>query len=135
MIIYIEGGFMENKTVWKKILKITVALAAIASLAKMYYEAKLLDLTIGIFNLEFGDKSIYRVSCKSLMYIMRNSDPDQLFTEEMKENGWKLTDIYGRGHLFERDGEEILVIAREHLGRYKVFEIQNKHYFLSFDEA
>lgn len=126
---------MKKNTTWKKILKITIAVAAVATLAKMYYEAKLLDLTIGVFNLEFGGKNIHRVSCKSLMYIMRNSEPDQLFTEEMKTNGWKLTDVYGRGHLFEKNGEEILVIAREHLGRYKVFEIQNKHYFLSLEEA
>lgn len=126
---------MKHKNVWKKVLKITIALAAVASLAKMYYEAKLLDLTIGVLNIEFGDKNIYRVSCKSLMYIMKNTEPDQVFTEEMKEQGWKLTDIYGRGHLFEKEGEEILVIAREHLGRYKIFEIQNKHYFLSFDEG
>jgi hypothetical protein len=126
---------MENKNFWNKFLKITVAIIAIGTLAKMYYEAKLLDLTIGILNLEFGNKHIHRVSCKSLMYIMRNDEPDQLFNEEMKTRGWKLTDIYGRGHLFEKDGEEILVIAREHLGRYKVFEIQNKHYFLSFEEA
>lgn len=126
---------MKKNTTWKKILKITIALAAVATLAKMYYEAKLLDLTIGVFNLEFGGKNIHRVSCKSLMYIMRNTEPDQLFTEEMKATGWKLTDVYGRGHLFEKNGEEILVIAREHLGRYKVFEIQNKHYFLSLEET
>ncbi|MCH4891286.1 hypothetical protein EZV73_27195 [Acidaminobacter sp. JC074] len=126
---------MKKNNTWKKIFKIAVAVMAIATLAKMYYEAKLLDLTIGIFNLEFGGKNIHRVSCKSLMYIMRNTEPDQLFTEEMKMNGWKLTDVYGRGHLFEKDGEEILVIAREHMGRYKVFEIQNKHYFLSLEEA
>lgn len=124
----------KKKNVWKRVLKISVAVIAVATLAKMYYEAKLLDLTIGIFNLEFGGKSIHKVSCKSLMYIMRVNEPDQLFNEEMKANGWTLTDIYGRGHLFEKDGEEVLVIAREHLGRYKVFEIQNKHYFLSFDE-
>jgi len=126
---------MKKNNTWKKVLKLAIAIMAIATLAKMYYEAKLLDLTIGIFNLEFGGKNIHRVSCKSLMYIMRNTEPDQLFTEEMKMNGWKLTDVYGRGHLFEKNGEEILVIAREHMGRYKVFEIQNKHYFLSLEEA
>ena len=126
---------MKKNNTWKKVLKLAIAVMAIATLAKMYYEAKLLDLTIGIFNLEFGGKNIHRVSCKSLMYIMRNTEPDQLFTEEMKMNGWKLTDVYGRGHLFEKNGEEILVIAREHMGRYKVFEIQNKHYFLSLEEA
>ncbi|MBN2795188.1 MAG: hypothetical protein JXR88_07265 [Clostridia bacterium] len=125
---------MENKKVFKRIIKITAALIAIGTLAKMYYEAKLMDLTLGIFNIELGQKNIYRVSLKSLMYIMMKDEPDQVFIEEMKKNGWKLTDIYGRGHLFEKNGEEILVIAREHLGRYKVFEIQNKHYFLSFEE-
>jgi len=126
---------MKKNDTMKKLIKITIAVTAIATLAKMYYEAKLLDLTIGIFNLEFGGQNISRVSCKSLMYIMKNSEPDQLFTEEMKADGWTLTDVYGRGHLFEKNGEEILVIAREHLGRYKVFEIQNKHYFLSLEEA
>ena len=126
---------MKKNNTWKKVLKLAIAVMAIATLAKMYYEAKLLDLTIGVLNLEFGGKNIHRVSCKSLMYIMRNTEPDQLFTEEMKMNGWKLTDVYGRGHLFEKNGEEILVIAREHMGRYKVFEIQNKHYFLSLEEA
>lgn len=126
---------MKNNSMWKKLLKVTVALIAIGTLAKLYYETKLLDLTLGIFNIEFGGKNIHRVSCKSLMYIMKNSEPDQLFTEEMKADGWQLTDVYGRGHLFEKNGEEILVIAREHLGRYKVFEIQNKHYFLSLEEA
>ena len=126
---------MGKNNSWKKLIKILIAITAIATLAKMYYEAKLLDLTIGIFNLEFGGKNIHRVSCKSLMYIMRNSEPDQLFTEEMKADGWQLTDVYGRGHLFEKNGEEILVIAREHLGNYKIFEIQNKHYFLSLEEA
>ncbi len=115
----------------KKIIAVGIGVVAIGTLAKMYYEAKLLDLTIGVLNLEFGSQRISRVSCKTLMYITRISESDELFKEEMKNGGWTLTDIYGRGHLYEKNGEEILIIVKEHLGRYKLYEIQNKHHFLA----
>jgi hypothetical protein len=107
----------------------------ILALTKMYYETKMMDLTIGILGLEMGHKDIYRVSCKSLMYITKKDVSDIVFLETMKEKGFNHCEVYGRGHLFEKNGEEILVIEKEHCNRYKVFEVQNKHYFLSFEEA
>jgi hypothetical protein len=107
----------------------------IIALTKMYYETKMMDLTIGILGLEIGQKDIYRVSCKSLMYITKKDTSEAVFLQTMIENGFKPTEVYGRGHLFEKNGEEILVIEKEHCNRYKVYEVQNKHYFLSFEEA
>lgn len=122
---------MDKKSNVKKIIRVITIIATILTLAKMYYDAKMLDLTIGILNLEFGSKKIARVYCKTLMYITKISDSDELFVNEMNLKGWEQTDIYGRGHLYEKNGEEILIIAKEHFGRYKLYEIQNKHHFLS----
>ena len=124
-----------DKKCYNKIFKLIVGIVVISTLAKMYYETKLLDLTIGILNLEFGNKKIFRVSCKSLMYIVRSEDPDELFEKEMLINGWKLDSVYGRGNLYVRNGIEILVIAKELFSRYTVYEVQNKHYFLSIEES
>lgn len=124
---------MERKCC-NKIFKLIVGIVVVSTIAKMYYETKLLDLTIGILNLEFGNKKIFRVSCKSLMYIVRSEDPDELFENEMLNDGWKLDSVYGRGNLYVRNGIEILVIAKEVFSRYTVYEIQNKHYFLSIEE-
>ncbi len=121
-----------NKTT-KRLIAVGVGVIAIGTLAKMYYEAKLLDLTIGVLNLELGNNRISRVTCKTLMYITRKNESDELFKEEMLKSGWTLADIYGRGHLYEKDGEEILIIVKEHLGRYKLYEIQNKHHFLAME--
>lgn len=122
---------MKQRNELSKIIRVGVVVIAVASLAKMYYDAKLLDLTIGIINLEVGGKKISRVSCKTLMYITKISESDQLFIDEMKSKGWCPSDVYGRGHLYEKDGEEILIIVKEHFGRYKLYEIQNKNEFLS----
>ncbi len=123
----------ENKR-FKIVLKISVAILAICTLLKIYYESKWLDLTIGIFSVEFGKDPIYRVSCKSLMYIMNVHEEEALFFNTMEEDGWILTEVYGHGHLFEKNGEEILVISKLIMNRYRVYEIQNKDYFLSIND-
>ncbi len=115
----------------KKLIKIFFAVTAIATLLKIYYESKWLDITIGIFSIEFANQPIGKVSCKSLMYIMNAKQDETLFFEEMRRNGWILSEVYGRGHLFEKSGEEILVISKLVMNRYRVYEIQNKNYFLS----
>lgn len=119
----------------KKLIQWLVIIAGILTLLKVYYETKMLDLTMGILGLEFGNKDIHRVSCKSLMYIAKEDTDGQAFLDEMASKGFMAGEVYGRGHLFVKDGEEILVIEKVYWNRYKVYEIQNKHYFLSFEEA
>ena len=117
----------------KKIIQWLVIVTGIVTLAKIYYETKLLDLTLGILGLEFWNRKIYRVSCKTLMYITKVDEDVSVFVNEMRDKGFEPGEIYGRGHLFSKNGEEILVIEKVHLNRYKVYEIQNKHYFLAFE--
>lgn len=105
-------------------------LISILILFKIYYELKWLDLLLGIFKLETGKKEIASVSQKSLMYIVKRGTDDEVFYKKMREMGWEFTQVYGRGYLFEKRGEEVLVTKREY-GKYSVYEIHGKSYFLT----
>lgn len=114
----------------KRVMRIVLILMSIAIILKVYYELKLLDLVVGIFKLEKDKKDIASVSQKSLMYIVRKGTSDEVFFDKMQEMGWTFVQAYGRGYLFERDGEEVLATKRHHF-KYSLYEIQNKEYFLS----
>jgi len=114
----------------KRFVRIGLILMSIAIILKVYYELKLIDLAVGIFRLEKDKKDIARVSQKSLMYIVRKSTSDDVFFNEMQEKGWDFVQVYGRGYLFERNGEEVLATKRHHF-KYAIYEIQNKEYFLA----
>lgn len=129
----ISGGehmCRDQSKCWKTVIRIGLILVSIAIILKVYYELKLLDLAMGIFKLEKGKKDIAGVSQKSLMYIVRNGTSDEVFFDKMAEMGWSFVQAYGRGYLFERDGEEVLATKRHHF-KYAIYEIQNKAYFLS----
>ena len=119
----------DSKSI-KRIIRIALILMSIAIILKVYYELKLLDLVVGIFKLEKDKKDIASVSQKSLMYIVRKDTSDDVFFEKMQEMGWTFVQAYGRGYLFERNGEEVLATKRHHF-KYGIYEIQNKDYFLS----
>ena len=118
----------------KRILRITLVLMSVAIILKVYYELKLLDLLVGVFKLEKDKKDIASVSQKSLMYIVRKDTSDDVFFNKMDQMGWTFVQAYGRGYLFERNGEEVLATKRHHF-KYCIYEIQNKDYFLSRVEA
>ncbi len=115
---------------YKKIGRVIIALMSIAIIVKVYYELKLIDLIVGICKLEKDKKEIARVCQKTLMYIVHKDTQDEVFFNKMEEMGWRFVQAYGRGYLFERNGEEVLATKRFHF-KYAVYEIQNKDYFLS----
>lgn len=118
----------------KRILRIALVLMSVAIILKVYYELKLLDLLVGVFKLEKDKKDIASVSQKSLMYIVRKDTSDDVFFNKMDQMGWTFVQAYGRGYLFERNGEEVLATKRHHF-KYSIYEIQNKDYFLSRVES
>jgi hypothetical protein len=118
-----------NRKKWGKALKIASILLSVVAIAVLYYELKFFDILLGVYKLEVQGKRIARVSKKSLMYVMRRQDEEDLFTREMEKLGWQFFDQYGRGYLFTKQGEEILATKSQHLGRYTVFEIHNEKYF------
>lgn len=116
-----------------RILRWMSVLAAMAVLLKVYYDLKLLDLFVGVFKLEGQGKRIARVNQKTLMYIVRKGTDDNLFIRKMERMGWTFVAAYGRGYLFDKEGEEILVTKRSHL-RYTIYEIQNRPFFMEKTE-
>ncbi|OPL09331.1 MAG: hypothetical protein AVO33_00410 [delta proteobacterium ML8_F1] len=113
----------------RKALKWLSILLSVGAIAVLYYELKFFDLLLGVYNLEIRGKRIARVSQKTLMYVMRSHEDEDLFTREMEKLGWQFYDQYGRGYLFTKQGEEILATRSQHLGRYQVYEIHNEKYF------
>lgn len=102
---------------------------SILFLVIVYYETKMLDLLFGIFKLEVLKKNIATISLKSYMFITKNDDLDTI-VDEMNLLGWKFKNSYGRGYLFSKKREEILLVRKHHLNYY-IYEVQNKEFFIS----
>lgn len=124
---------MEKKKLIKW-LKILTVVFSVVTIALVYYELKFFDILLGVYQLEIKNKPIAKISQKSLIYVMRSKDPQDLFIEEMEKFGWRYYDTYGRGYLFTKQGEEILATQSKHFGRYTVYEIHNKKYFNYMNE-
>lgn len=112
-----------------KLIKIITLLLSIILIVLVYYELKFFDVIFGIYQLESKNKKKVKVSKKSLIYIMRSKEKEELFIDEMDLLGWKFYDAYGRGYLFTKNGEEILATQSKRFGRYTVYEIHNEEYF------
>ena len=119
---------MSNKKRFKWI-KLFLIFLSLVTIAVIYYELKFFDIIIGAFQLEKNDKKVARVSQKSLIFMMKSKDPEEIFLEEMERLGWQYYNTYGRGYLFTKNGEEILATKSNHFGRYSVYEIHNEKYF------
>lgn len=119
---------MDKKKIMK-FVKITTLIFTVIVIVLVYYELKFFDVIIGIYQLESKNKKIVRVSKKSLIYIMRSKENEELFINEMDLLGWKFYDTYGRGYLFTKKGEEILATQSKRFGKFTVYEIHNEKYF------
>lgn len=119
---------MNNKKCFKWIKNLLIVLSLIA-IVVAYYELKFFDILIGSYQLEKNNKKIARVSQKALIYIMKSKETEDVFFDEMKKIGWMYYDTYGRGYIFTKNGEEILVTKSNYFSRYTVFEIHNRKYF------
>ena len=112
-----------NKDLKEKSKKIGV-IFSIFMMVIVYYELKIFDLLIGIFKLECLNKDIAQVSFKSFMFITNDSD-ESILIDKMEDLGWKFMNLYGRGYLFTKDGDEVVLVKKKQL-RYSVYEVQCK---------
>ncbi|MGM0378404.1 MAG: hypothetical protein ACQEQE_01550 [Bacillota bacterium] len=113
-----------NKNFKEKSKKIGIIFSVFMMIV-IYYEMKIFDLLIGIFKLECLNKKIAKVSLKSFMFITKDMD-ESILIDKMDDLGWKFINLYGRGYLFTKDGEEVVLVKKKHL-RYNVYEIQCKN--------
>lgn len=115
---------MSNSGTIKKVFKIIFIVFVIMFFSKIYYDLKLYDLTYGMFQLERKRKPLVLVSKKSITYISKGTDMDEVLIEEMESNGWEYINKYGRGYLFNRGIEELVLFKKDYFGRYSVYEIE-----------
>lgn len=113
----------------KENFKLAGIIISLTILIIIYYETKMLDLFFGIFKIECLKEKISTVSLKSFMFITKNDDPEILI-EKMNSLGWKFNDNYGRGYLFSKNREEVLLVRKHHLNYY-IYEVQGKDFFES----
>ncbi len=113
----------------KKKFKLAGIIISLTILVVVYYETKMLDLFLGIFKIECLKEKISTVSLKSFMFITKESDPEILI-EKMNALGWKFNNSYGRGYLFSKNREEVLLVRKHHLNYY-IYEVQGKEFFES----
>lgn len=95
----------------------------------IYYETKILDLLLGIFKVECLKEKVGTVNLKSYMFITK-SDALEDLEEKMTTLGWQFEDQYGRGFLFSKNRQEVLLV-RKHYLKYYIYEVQGKEFFLS----
>lgn len=126
---------MKKNTDNKRIIKWAIIAVCSMALLKASYELKILDILLGMFKLELDKDKVAKVNYKSLMYLMKKSDKEGNFLKLMEDMGWVFLSSYGRGYIFMKDGEEVLVTRREVLGYYVLFEVHNKSYFLDLNNA
>lgn len=115
---------MKNNTNLKKVIKCMSFVFIIAFFSKVYYEMKFWDLTVGMFILEKKQKDVVLVSKKTIMLISKGIDKDDEMIEEMFNYGFEYVNKYGRGYLFTRDDEEVVLFKKDHFGKYSVYEIE-----------
>ena len=115
---------MKKNMKLKKVMKCLSLVFVIAFFSKVYYEMKFWDLTIGMIKLEKKKKEVVLVSKKAIMLISKGIDKDEEMIEEMSEYGFEYVNKYGRGYLFIRAEEEIVLFKKEHFGMYSVYEIE-----------
>lgn len=113
-----------NKSLKEKSKKIGI-ISSVFVMIVIYYEMKIFDLLLGIFKIEFLNQKISKVSLKSFMFITKDSN-ESILIDKMDDLGWKFINLYGRGYLFTKDGEEVVLVKKKHL-RYSVYEIQCKN--------
>ena len=119
----------------KKIIRWLTVLFFIVTLLKIYYELRLFDLMLGIYEVERHQKKAALVSKKALMFITKRSEADTAIKERMKELGWDYVDTFGNGYIFSNDEEEILLRRHDYGIGYSTFEIHpGKEYRRTFTE-
>jgi len=113
----------------KEKFKLAGILISLTILVVVFYETKMLDLLLGIFKIECLKEKISTVSLKSFMFITK--DPNkEILVEKMNALGWKFNNNYGRGYLFSKNREEVLLVRKHHLNYY-IYEVQGKEFFES----
>jgi len=134
-------GYRENKVAQMKkkhqreMMKLAATILFIVVMLKIFKQLKFFSMLDAVMKLESSNKPVVRVRYRDLLFVSKKSEEDEIFVQEMEKISWSFVGKYGRGYVFEQDGEELFVHKRQFLGMYDVYSIGNKEYFYSKTSA
>ena len=134
-------GYRENRIAQMKkqqqreMMKLALSILFIVVMLKLFKQLKFFSMLEAVMKLESGSKPVVSVRYRDLLFIAKKSEEDEIFINEMDKISWSFVGKYGRGYVFEQDGEELFVHKRQFLGMYDVYSIGNKEYFYSKTSA
>lgn len=119
----------------REMMKLVGIIVFIAIMLKIFKQLKFFCLLDAVMKLETGNKPVVKVKYRDLLFVSKKTDEDEIFISEMEKISWNFVGKYGRGYVFDQDGEELFVHKRQFLGLYDVYSIGNKEYFYSKTSA
>lgn len=134
-------GYREDRVAQMKkqhqreMMKLAATILFIVVMLKLFKQLKFFSMLDAVMKLESGNKPVVRVRYRDLLFVSKKSQEDEVFIQEMEKISWAFVGKYGRGYVFEQDGEELFVHKRQFLGLYDVYSIGNKDYFYSKTSA
>lgn len=134
-------GYREDKVAQMKkqhqreMMKLAATILFIVVMLKLFKQLKFFSMLDAVMKLESGNKPVVRVRYRDLLFVSKKSQEDEVFIQEMEKISWAFVGKYGRGYVFEQDGEELFVHKRQFLALYDVYSIGNKDYFYSKTSA
>lgn len=115
----------------REMMRLAGILIFMIIMLKLFKQLKFFSMLDAVMKLESGNKPVVKVKYRDLLFVSKKSEEDEVFIEEMEKVSWDFVGKYGRGYVFEQDGEELFVHKRQFLGLYDVYSIGNKEYFYS----
>lgn len=119
----------------REMIKLVGIIVFIVVMLKLFKQLKFFSMIDAVMKLESSNKMVVRVKYRDLLFLSKKSEEDEVFISEMEKISWSFVGKYGRGYVFEQDGEELFVHKRQFLGLYDVYSIGNKEYFYSKTSA
>lgn len=131
---YRQAGAIK-KTKQREIMRLVGLIVFIVVMMKLFKQLKFFSLLDAVLRLESGNKAVIKVRYRDLLFVSKKTEEDEVFIGEMEKISWIFVGKYGRGYVFEQDGEELFVHKRQFLGMYDVYAIGNKDYFYTKTSA
>lgn len=119
----------------REMMRLVGIIVFIVVMLKLFKQLKFFSMLDAVMKLESTNKPVVRVKYRDLLFVAKKSEEDEVFVAEMEKVSWTFVGKYGRGYVFEQDGEELFVHKRQFLGLYDVYSIGNKEYFYSKTSA
>lgn len=122
------GGFYmkKNKVSLSKILSALGVVALLASAIYLILKYNLNNIIKGIIRLEGNEGEVIKEKSKDKIFLITKPEDEDIKIENyLRKYDWDFLEQYGRGHIYEKNGEEILVKKRKFFGEYYIYEIIN----------